>query len=72
MFARAPKLQPLYTLAQLDCATVDGEDSGHMDFNGEGRLVERLAPRCRVAVDAGANVGLWTARAVAANCTGAV
>lgn len=37
------------------------------DLNGELRLAHRVLPHCRVAFDVGANVGEWTAAALAIN-----
>jgi len=50
-------------LAFVD-ATRRAEGFADMSINGELRVFRAYAPECRVVVDAGANVGDWTAEAL--------
>jgi len=51
---------------QFTCVTAAylGE-SGKCEANGEFRLVDEIAPHCRLFVDVGANVGEWSSRFLA-------
>lgn len=41
------------------------QDGIKMDFNGESKLIEAIAPSSKVVIDVGANVGVWIYRFMA-------
>jgi len=67
LFAKSPKLPGVHQLVRLYCDAVDGELSGDIQINGEGRLIKDEVPKCRVVIDGGACVGAWSSHVLKAN-----
>ena len=58
-----------FRLARRIVNTHEGTNDDDIRTNGELQLARALVPRCRVVFDVGANIGDWTAMALAINGT---
>src|SRR4051812_48337678 len=67
LLAAPARSEIVYRIARRIVARHRGENDYRMTHNGELRLLRQVLGNCRVVLDVGANVGQWSAAALAIN-----